>query len=77
MPALLLCLAAVAADGDSIRCSNLRQLRPLGMDSADDRSSRPSAETMATMSATTTRRAPARPALYAEQVNGILQAMIA
>jgi endonuclease YncB( thermonuclease family) len=41
MPALLLCLAAVAMDGDSIRCSNLGQVRLLGIDSADYRSSPP------------------------------------
>ena len=41
MPALLLCLAAVAIDGDSIRCSNLGQVRLLAIDSADYRSSRP------------------------------------
>jgi micrococcal nuclease len=41
MPALLLCLAAVAIDGDSIRCANLGQVRLLAIDSADYRSSRP------------------------------------
>lgn len=41
MPAILLCLAAFAMDGDSIRCSNLGQVRLLGIDSADYRSSRP------------------------------------
>lgn len=41
MPAILLCLAAFAVDGDSIRCSNLGQVRLLGIDSADYRTSRP------------------------------------
>jgi micrococcal nuclease len=41
MLALLLCLAAVAIDGDSIRCANLGQFRLLGIDSADYRASRP------------------------------------
>jgi hypothetical protein len=37
----LLCLAAVAIDGDSIRCANPGQVRLLGIDSADYGSSRP------------------------------------
>ena len=44
MPALLLCLSAAVIDGDSIRCSNLGQVRLLGIDSADYRSSRPCRE---------------------------------
>jgi micrococcal nuclease len=38
---LLACLAAVALDGDSIRCSNLGQVRLLAIDAADYRNSRP------------------------------------
>ncbi len=44
MPAVLICLAATVIDGDSIRCSNLGQVRLLGIDTADYRSSRPCRE---------------------------------
>jgi endonuclease YncB( thermonuclease family) len=38
---ILLCLAATVIDGDSIRCRNLGEVRLLGIDTADYRSSRP------------------------------------
>lgn len=38
---ILLCIAASAIDGDSIRCSNLGQVRVLGIDAPDRTSSRP------------------------------------
>lgn len=41
MPALLICIAAMAIDGDSIRCRNLGEVRLLAIDSADYRRSRP------------------------------------
>jgi endonuclease YncB( thermonuclease family) len=41
---LLLCIAAVAIDGDGIRCRNLGEVRLLGIDAPDRTSSRPCRE---------------------------------
>lgn len=41
---ILTCLAAVAIDGDSIRCRNLGQVRLLAVDTAEYRRSRPCRE---------------------------------
>lgn len=41
---LLLCIAAAAIDGDSIRCRNLGQVRLLGIDAPDRSDSRPCRE---------------------------------
>jgi micrococcal nuclease len=44
MPLGLLCIAAVAIDGDSIRCRNLGEIRLLAIDAPDRTSSRPCRE---------------------------------
>lgn len=41
MGAWILCIAAVAIDGDSLRCRNLGEVRLLAIDSPDRRSSAP------------------------------------
>jgi endonuclease YncB( thermonuclease family) len=41
---ILLCLAATVIDGDGIRCSNLGEVRLLGIDAPDRTSSRPCRE---------------------------------
>ena len=41
MPAMIVCEAPVAIDGDSLRCRNIGQVRLLGIDAPDYRSSRP------------------------------------
>lgn len=41
MPIALICIAAFAIDGDSLRCRNLGEIRLLAIDSPDRTSSRP------------------------------------